>query len=196
MRVLAVIPARKGSNRVPGKNTNEVRVLGIPLWQRAVEVASQVGDPVRDWRVSTDDPEMLGDPDWSRIMVTRPHRLCGPTVPMVQVMRDVVSGLLARDAITHVLCLQPSCPMRDVSDVLRCIDVARATGVDSVVTVNAHGKGWRRNGSVYLQTREALFRNEYMWQDSCAVVETEHRIDVDTPQELEQVVKQAEERGW
>ena len=57
MRYLYIIPARKGSKGVPGKNKRPLR--GKPLIQHTIEVAKEVASTPEDICVTTDDLEII-----------------------------------------------------------------------------------------------------------------------------------------
>jgi len=61
MTVLALVPARAGSDRLAGKNRLEIG--GIQLWQRAV-LAAVEATGIDEVLVSTDDEEILAS-DWA-----------------------------------------------------------------------------------------------------------------------------------
>ena len=56
MKILAVVPARSGSKRLPGKN--KLLLSGIPLIKWTLESARQVPE-ITDILISTDDPEII-----------------------------------------------------------------------------------------------------------------------------------------
>ena len=57
MKILTVIPARKGSKGVPGKNKKK-KLAGKPLIEYTFEVASKLPDNFYNL-VSTDDNEII-----------------------------------------------------------------------------------------------------------------------------------------
>ena len=75
MNVIAVIPARMGSARMPRKNLCEIEP-GLTLLQQAIDCALHSG-VIDEIAVSTD----LEDADWegTALWIKRPDYLCGPT---------------------------------------------------------------------------------------------------------------------
>jgi CMP-N,N'-diacetyllegionaminic acid synthase len=102
------VPARKGSQRVNGKNTRSVGDKPLVEWTfDAVERAREPGDTVL---VSTDDPEVLklasarGFP-----VVTRHPDFCGASAKMSDVLDLHFRNVVGDDA---VCVLYPTSPMR------------------------------------------------------------------------------------
>ena len=56
MNTIIIIPARKGSKGIPGKNKKEL--AGKPLIQYTIEVALQIFPPEKIY-LSTDDPDII-----------------------------------------------------------------------------------------------------------------------------------------
>jgi CMP-N-acetylneuraminic acid synthetase len=56
MKILALIPARKGSKRIPNKNS--LVLEGIPLIDWTIKTAKSISE-ISDILISTDDPNLL-----------------------------------------------------------------------------------------------------------------------------------------
>jgi pseudaminic acid cytidylyltransferase len=136
---LAVIPARGGSKRIPGKN---LRCLeGKPLLAYTVEAALHCGmfDRVV---VTTDSPE-----------IAEAARRCGAEIPFlrdpglsddfVPVSAATVDALQrldpSRSAFAHVCQLMPNCPLRTAGDILDSHEQFVRTGADSQLSVVRYG---------------------------------------------------------
>ena len=136
---LAVIPARGGSRRVPGKN---IRPLGgRPALAYTIDAALESGvfDRVV---VSTDSPE-----------VATVARSCGADVPFIRdsgLADDVTpvslathDALLRLDpsgrAFTHVAQLMANCPLRTAADVAASYAQFRGSGARSQISVTRFG---------------------------------------------------------
>ncbi len=131
-QVIAVVPARRGSKRLAGKNR---RLLdGRSLFDRALDCAlesSSIGEVI----ATTDDPELLAGSSRERMtMVTRPGDLAGDQVATIDVVRDLFRTRRCPDV---VVLLQPTSPLRTPSDVDRCVDLLLASPAScrSVVSV-------------------------------------------------------------
>jgi CMP-N-acetylneuraminic acid synthetase len=136
---LAVIPARGGSKRIPGKN---VRCLeGKPLLAYTVEAA--LGSGLFDRVIVTTDSPEIADV----------ARDCGADVPFVRdagLSDDVVPVSAAtvdalervdpsRRAFAHVCQLMPNCPLRTAGDILASYAQFVRSGAESQVSVVRYG---------------------------------------------------------
>jgi CMP-N,N'-diacetyllegionaminic acid synthase len=136
LRILALIAARGGSKRVPGKN---IRPLGgRPLIGWSVEVAKGIAE-VCDIVVSTDDPDIakVARDEGALVPWLRPAALATDTASSVDVCLHALDWYEAeRGDIDGLLLLQPTSPFRARATVLRGIDLFRAGGLRSVVGVS------------------------------------------------------------
>lgn len=132
--ILAIIPARGGSKRLPGKN---IRLLANrPLLAYSILTARacrQVGSVV----VSSDDPEVLQVAHRRGAdMVRRPELLANDWAPTITALQHALQVVcLSGWKPTHVALFQPTCPLRRVADVERAIDRYLQSGADSALSV-------------------------------------------------------------
>ena len=142
-RILAVIPARGGSKRVPFKNITMFK--GKPLIQWAIEHAKEA-KYLDYWVVSTEDKAIAihAGENW----LPRPDYLADDKVPTEAV---IVHALYALPGYDYAVVLQPTSPLRSVEDIERCIEIAveqdGSSGLTGCVSYNEFGK---RNGAVYV----------------------------------------------
>ena len=143
--ILAVIPAKGGSNRLPGKNM--LPINGRPLLDYSVDAArasKRVGRIV----VSTDDDAI--DAHARKLgleVVRRPESLGGET-PIIEVYRHCLNEL--NDAsVTVVVGLQPDHPDRDLS-VDETLLIFERDGADRLMSTEANGT---KNGAHYVLSR-------------------------------------------
>lgn len=112
MRILALIPARGGSKRLPGKN---IRVLGDrPLIVWSIDVARDIPE-ICDILVSTDDTAIASICADAGAMVPwlRPADLATDTASSVDVALHALDWYEAKKgAVDGVLLLQPTSPFR------------------------------------------------------------------------------------
>jgi CMP-N,N'-diacetyllegionaminic acid synthase len=131
-QVLALITARGGSKRLPGKN---VRPLGgKPLIQWTVE-ASLACPLVHRTILSTDD---LAIADAARacgceVPFMRPEALAHDTASSVDVVRHALAT--AGDGFDWLVLLQPTSPFRTADDIARGIAQLQAAGGRSLIAV-------------------------------------------------------------
>src|SRR5512143_1903587 len=115
MKALCVIPARRGSKRLPLKNI--LPLAGKPMLAYSVEAALQSGLFDRVW-VSTEDDE-IGTiaASFGATLHQRPVELAGDLVSATDVCIDVYeTRRAAGESYDAVVCLQPSSPLRNVED--------------------------------------------------------------------------------
>jgi CMP-N-acetylneuraminic acid synthetase len=132
--VLGVITARGQSKGVPQKNIKPV--LGHPLIAYTIVVAVNCPSISRTI-VSTEDPRIAAIArDWgAEVPFMRPTELAGDYVPHVPVLQHAVRFAEKQEGRTYdfVFTLQPTAPLREVSDLEGAIEKIVATDADSVV---------------------------------------------------------------
>jgi len=172
--VLAVIPARSGSKRCPGKNLREYR--GKPLIQWAIEAA--ICSSYIDYLcLSSDDPKILATEGVET--AKRPAWLATDKASS--------EGVLIHTLYTHqwadwVVLLQPTSPQRTPQDIDLCIE--RATKGTGCITFNEHGAP---NGAVYVARSEALIAGVKFGRDvldQFLIMPNERSLDIDYEQDF------------
>ena len=186
-RVLAVIPARSGSKRLPGKN---IRCLsGVPLIAWTIRTAKAAG-VFEDVLVSTDDHEIgeIAKEYGATVPWLRPSELSTDTATSVDVVLHALSELKESEGMS-VMLLQPTSPFRSPETICRAVALHAQTDNAPVVSVcpaKAHpawcfqvddkgamrryaGDGtplarsqdlppvYQLNGSIYLATKKDLY---------------------------------------
>ena len=136
-RILAVIPARGGSEGVPRKNIRPV--CGKPLIAYTIETALAARHVFHRIIVSTDDAEIaeVARRYGAEAPFLRPPELAGNRVPMLPVVQHAVRFVEAQDdlVLDWVCLLQPTDPLRAVVDIETAIRLGQAGGCDSVISV-------------------------------------------------------------
>jgi N-acetylneuraminate synthase/N,N'-diacetyllegionaminate synthase len=146
--VLFLIPARGGSQRVPGKNL--VAIGGIPLVGRGARTARLAaarldGGPHRVI-CSTDDPAIAAAARaWgAETPFERPAALATAAAASVDVALHALEALgAAGERFRALVLVQPTSPMTEPEDLVRAVgrfDAAGGAGVVSVTT--AHPAAW------------------------------------------------------
>ena len=150
--VLAVIPARGGSKRVPRKNLREYQ--GKPLIQWAIEEGKK-SKYIDYLVVSSDDQEILDRAFqyWGASSLIRPAELATDTATSEDALRHAVA-MMGHD---WVVLLQPTSPNRTVKDIDGCIETAQM-GDGCISTL--HGK---TNGAVYVAKAEWLIDHDFSY---------------------------------
>jgi CMP-N-acetylneuraminic acid synthetase len=144
--IVALVPARSGSVRVPGKNTR--LLAGHPLLAYTIAAAREAGifDAVV---VSTDDEATaaIARSYGAEVPGLRPVEMAAATSPDIEWVRHVLDGR-SHDAFSI---LRPTSPFRRGATIARAWATLRATAeadsVRAVRSVREHpGKMWRRAG--------------------------------------------------
>ena len=138
----AVIPLRRGSKGLVGKNTRQL--AGRPLYRHAVDVALAAG--AERVILSTDIPEVLSAslPPGVQVM-ERPAELCGDAVPMAPVLLHALQEGACEGI---VVLLQATSPLRQVADVQAALAVFARGPYDLVMSVTEADRGVLKWGRV------------------------------------------------
>jgi CMP-N,N'-diacetyllegionaminic acid synthase len=197
MKILGLIPARAGSERIPYKNT--VNLGGKPLIRWTIDEAKKFNFDYL--AVTTDDPNAASVAKQVGCeVILRPPELARPETPMLPVVQHAAE-LIKADLI---ILLQPTSPFRTVDDIWACYEIATSRNADSVVSMTevqedmvfelGHANRARPaaklvvpNGAVYILTAEELARrgNWYTGLMYAYMMPKERSIDVDTNFDLE-----------
>ena len=162
MKPLCVIPARRGSKRLPLKNL--LPLDGKPLLAYSIEGALACGlfDHVY---VSTEDEEISQIAKrFGAVVHVRPPELAGDLASATDVCMDVCrSRKAAGDYYDAVVCLQPSSPLRVADDIRLAWEKFCASGANylvSVTPIDPHYFHWavRQQGEWW----EMVFGDQYI----------------------------------
>lgn len=131
---LAIIPARGGSKRIPGKNLVELN--GKPLIQWTIEATKQC-DLIDEVVVSSDDEKILelADSVGCRTL-RRPADLSEDLSSRASVIRHAVE-VIAEQGLTYdyLIYLQPTSPLRNAKEIERAIRFLHHRQADAVISV-------------------------------------------------------------
>ena len=158
-RVLAVVPARGGSRRVPRKNLREYRGKPLVIWAVDHGYASRYIDVLA---ISTDDKEIGdmvlskcfigGNVNWISVL-PRPTELATDTATS----EDVIRHALSLHPADWVVLLQPTSPLRTAEDIDACIERAQM----GYGCISVSGPFGLTNGAVYVATAEWLADHDF-----------------------------------
>lgn len=135
MSVVGLIPARGGSKGVPGKNIAPCG--GRPLIAWTCEAAKRSAGLDRTI-LSTDSDEIArAAASWGiDAPFVRPAELARDDTPSLDVMRHALRWLETEGTtVSALVLLQPTSPLRTERHIDAAIDLFRATGADTVVSV-------------------------------------------------------------
>ena len=198
MQTTALIPARKGSKRIPGKNSKPF--CGQPLIYWSIKRALDCPF-VCEVIVSTDCPDIasfslaLG----ASVPELRPHHLCTDSASSV----DMAIHHFHHISTDDFLLLQPTSPIRSVSDIsnfyayavnhnisqlVSCIDIHHYLTLYQQVyslsfTNHTPPAVYVPNGSLYYTTKNALSSNLSFVSPGFTPYPMDkiHSIDIDNP---------------
>ena len=135
MKILTIIPARKGSKGVKGKNKKILS--GKPLIEYTFEFANELSEKY-DVFLSTDDEEIIRLSEDLKILNNglRPSHLSSDSALTIDVIKHEISILEKKGLIYDaVLLLQPTCPLRSFDDFKKIENLFFANPRKSVVSV-------------------------------------------------------------
>lgn len=136
MRILALIPARGGSKRIPRKNLRPLG--GRPLIVWSIEAVSGMPE-VCDILVSTDDSAIAeaSRPGGAIVPWLRPANLATDTASVIDVCVHALDWYEeVKGAVDGLMLLQPTSPFRSRDSVRRGIELFRERGRQTVVGVS------------------------------------------------------------
>ena len=135
MKVIAIIPARGGSKGVPGKNRK--LILGKPLVTYTVETALK-STLLSDVWVTTDDKlimECVSEFD-KLLLHKRDAKLATDNSPITETVKAILNSYDVNDFPDAVMLLQPTSPIREISDIdLAIKELTNRKAVNSVISV-------------------------------------------------------------
>lgn len=107
-RVVALIPAREGSKRIPGKNIK--LLLGKPLISYTIQQAKN-SKYIDDFFVSTDGKEIASvSEEFGAKVIKRPQEYANDTATMTSVIKHFLKSIKSHFDV--VVLLQPTSPLR------------------------------------------------------------------------------------
>jgi len=211
MRTIAIIPARGGSKRLPGKN---IKLLGgIPLLAHSILYAKQ-HDFINEVYVSTDDVAIAAVAlQYGALVIDRPQTLSGDLEPTVSALKHVLESI--DGVVENVILLQATNPLRPPNLLQEAFALFQEKQVDSLFTVSrSHHKlgkitnntfipfnykvGQRsqdleplyyENGLLYIAKASVILNNEIITKESFPL-EVNHpfaTVDIDTQEDFDYV---------
>lgn len=135
LKILALIPARGGSKRLPGKNIKEL--CGKPLIAWTIEAALK-SKYIEKTVVSTDCEKIaeVSRRYGAEIPFIRPDELASDTATTLDVvLHSLEFYKKINESFTHVILLQPTSPLRSVDDIDKSIEELLQRGAKAVFSV-------------------------------------------------------------
>jgi N-acylneuraminate cytidylyltransferase len=185
VRLLGIIPARGGSERIPRKNLAEVG--GKSLLARTVEdmqwLKWRLGRNTLTWVVSTDDAEIAREARLLGAPVLMRTSYASGDKRMLTVVRDAIGGF---DWVSAVMVVQSTSPLRKREGLVGVAEALLA-GANSAVTV--YPDDGKRTGSAYGIAWE--WDGAEMWDAHTVLIPSEDGPDVNTEEDLEEARSRA-----
>lgn len=136
MKILALIPARKGSKRLPNKN---IKLLGSkPLIQWSIDIAKNI-ENICDILISTDSEEIIQIANDCNVLAPwlRPSNLATDYSTSIDVTLHAIQWYQENvSSIDAVLLLQPTSPFRFQEDMERGIELFKTNSNTSIIGVS------------------------------------------------------------
>ena len=193
MRYTAIVPARKGSTRLAGKNMLDL--AGKPLVQWTIK-AALASKKIEHVVVTSDDDRVLSLAKEMGVgTIRRPDRLADNTATTYSAVEHALYEMDVLPEFT--ILLQPTSPLRFATHIDEAIDLLEMKGADGIVSVtetehsplwsntlppDGHMKGflrkeilnkrgqdlpryYRLNGAIYILDTEVLLREKSFFPD-------------------------------
>ncbi len=192
MKIIAIIPARKGSKRIPNKNFK--LFCGKPLVEWTLEEAFKV-DWFHEIWLNTDSVEAFSkykswnEKDFRFKCYLRPEELGGDKITMGEVIRDQFKRKIEEeDDMDIIVLLQPTSPLRNASHISNAIfQYIKEDPYGKMASIfQKNEKLWMLNGAIYISTINDVAYNGfefYMNVESFYVMKEEDSIDIDTQED-------------
>lgn len=184
--VLAIIPARRESKRLPGKN--KMAFGGLPLWQNTVYIARNAG--IKNIAVSTDDTDILDEivisyPSHNPnqkinvFALKRSSELAEDSAASSDVIREVMQQVSHHGLRYDTICLlQPTSPLLEPHTLKYALHQYYIHKYPGLVAVN---RNYKPCGAFYILNRDIFYHNSNIWMPDMAVhvIDEKGAVDID-----------------
>ena len=139
MKILGLIPARKGSKGIKNKNIKKIGEL--PLIEHTLKFVSQI-QHIDKSVLSTDSEEIIEiSKKYKNIEApfVRPDILCSDSANISDVAIHALNecNLIYKTDFTHIALFQPTSPFRKLNEITDAVDMLIKNNIDSIFSVNA-----------------------------------------------------------
>lgn len=140
MKILAIIPARRGSKRLPGKNLKKLGKKPLISW--TIDLSVRVNE-ISDVLVSTDDERIARIARDSNVLVPwlRPKHLATDTATSVDAVLHALNWYeIEKEPVDGIILMQPTSPFRTLQTVKKGIQLFKSNNLRPVVSVTLINK--------------------------------------------------------
>ena len=208
MKVLAIIPARKGSKRLPGKNKKLLG--GVPMITWAINSVKEISE-ITDVLISTDDPEIVKIASQHKVLAPwlRPEHLCSDEASSIDVTLHALDWYQRNvQKVDGVMLVQPTSPYRTKQSIIAALSDFKSC--ESIVSVSPCSRNsewsfylesqklvkpvgefqtlYELNGLIYLCTPSFLTENQsFITKDTRGIVINSKKecLDIDTQDDFD-----------
>ena len=138
MKILVIIPARKGSKRL--KHKNILKLGNIPLVERTIKFAKKIKKNT-DIIVSTDDKVVQKISKKNKVLAPflRPRSLSNDKSKTSDVCIHAVKWYEKEySQIDYILLLQPTSPFRELKNIYKAIYLIKKYKFESIISVSKY----------------------------------------------------------
>jgi len=208
-RVLAIIPARGGSKRLPRKNVMPLSGKPLIAWTIEAAIQAEIANKIV---VTTDDDEILSVATRYNISpLKRANELATDTTSTIDVLLNVIHlEESAGGNFDTIILLQPTSPLRDSTDLIAAYQKFQQGSGQSVVSVceiehplewcgmvtdegllygfdifsnkrsQDFTKRYRLNGAIYIAKTETVKRGSLFTKETLAFIMSKDKsVDID-----------------
>ena len=154
--IIAIIPARGGSKRIPRKNIKLFAGQPIIAWSIFAALESKCFDKVI---VSTDDPEVasISRRIGAEIPFIRPATLSDDYTGTIPVVAHAITELQQCFSVTAACCIYATAPLIQSDDIRRGFDILQKSHCDYAFSVTSYEFPIQRALRVTAQNRIEMF---------------------------------------
>lgn len=208
-KTIAIIPARGGSKRLPGKNI--ILLDGLPLIAHSILFAKANSEIIDEVYVSTDDDAIKEIAlEFGAKVIDRPLELSGDLEPTVSALKHVLENI---EDVENVILLQPTNPLRPEHLLKEAFGIFIKENKDSLFTVTRNHQKFGQieqnqfkpfnykigqrsqdleplyfeNGLLYISKSKLILANEIISESAFPLV-VDHAfatIDIDTQEDFD-----------